>query len=176
MRLRNCILILLATLHVGLVVSGAAELSWFSGTSRAASLLQWYSHLSGTDNNYSFFAPGVGPQERVTFIMTDAEGQSWTDDLKWGRTHEVNLCFSTVPFVMSSVDDDTAYNMMRSMADTMFRRHPTARTVDVRVETYAIELNSGDAAPIYDFPTMQEYREGKRPQWTALYHLEFSRS
>ena len=53
-----------------------------------------YSSLSGADNGYGFFAPGVGAQFLTTFVLTDTEGNEWTDTLDMGSTSEANLRFT----------------------------------------------------------------------------------
>ncbi len=176
MKLRYQLLIIWACGHIGLVITGAAGVNLFSQTDETP-LLQWYRHVTGTDNSFAFFAPEVGPEERVTFRFTDEQGHQWSDDLELAHNQEANLSFGTIPFVLSSVDDPTAWNMMQSMAQSMLRRHPSAVRVEVRVETYAVVQSVNDAlSPSIDFPSMNRYRTGDRPEWLLLYQLTFSRS
>src|SRR5262245_56655013 len=69
-----------ACLHFVLVVCGAAKVS-FTGGSLPVSLLGQYADISGANNTYCFFAPGVASMSRVTLVMRDAHGPEWEDVL-----------------------------------------------------------------------------------------------
>jgi hypothetical protein len=49
-----------------------------------------------------------------------------------------------------------------SWAARVFGRHPQAEAVAVRVEEYML-------------PTLEEYRDGKRPHWQPIYDATFAR-
>lgn len=172
MNSKHKLLMLFAMIHLGLAALGAAAIPM--GTPDNIPLIEWYRHVTGTDNSFSFFAPNVGAQERVVFVLHDADGNTWTDTLRIGPNHEANMCFETVPFVLAATDDPTAWNMLKSMSHTMLDRHPTATRVTVRVEAYAAawETENPDT-PNIDFPRMSEFRDGKRPEWLLKYEVNF---
>lgn len=172
MNAKHKLMMLLAMIHLGLAGLGAAGVPL--GSHDNVPLIEWYRHLTGTDNSFRFFAPGVAPQERVIFELTDSAGNGWADSLRIGPNYEANMCFETVPVVLAAADDRTAWNMLHSMAETMFKRHPTAVQVRVRVETFATAWEAGDSAtPTIDFPRMNEYQQGKRPEWLLVYEVQF---
>ena len=172
MNSRHKLLILLAMSHLGLAALGTAAVSL--GDPEDIPLIEWYRHVTGTDNSFSFFAPGVGPQERVVFVLHDGDGNTWTDTLRIGPNHEANMCFETVPFVLAATDDATAWNMLRSMSKTMLARHSTATRVTVRVEAFAAAWETEKPEqPIIDFPRMSEFQNGKRPEWLLKYEVTF---
>lgn len=169
--MKNKLLMLLAMVHLSFAALGAAMIPL--GDPEHPSLLARYRHMTGTDNDFSFFAPGVGPQERLTFVLTDRSGHQWEETLRFGTNHESNMCFETVSFVLAATDDTTAQNMLESVCETMLRNHSSAVSVKARVETYAAvwASNQGEEQSV-DFPRMQEFAEGKRPQWLLKYEFE----
>jgi hypothetical protein len=169
---KHKLMMLFAMIHLGLAALGAAAVPL--GSPDNVPLVEWYRHFTGTDNSFRFFAPGVAPQERVIFELTDSAGASWTDTLRIGPNHEANMCFETVPVVLAAADDQTAWNMLHSMSETMLKRHPTAVRVNVRVETFAAVWATNESAkPAIDFPRMTEYQRGKRPEWLLVYEVQF---
>jgi hypothetical protein len=177
MKTRHKILIAFACCHIALVALGTAGISLLPGPNIPGETLRLYSHVSGADNNYGFFAPGVGPEQRVTFTMTDKNGRQWQDDLSIGKTHEANLRLGSVSNLLVEVEDDTAELMIQSMAAKMFDLHPQAVSVKVHVDTFAITKNVADESrPAEDFPSMKEYRLGRKPRWIPLYSMTYTRN
>ncbi len=149
-------LCLAAAAHLVLVVCGASGVL-FTGNPNRDSLafrpVRLYGALSGAENGFGFFAPGVGPQLRATFTLSDASGHTWTDTLEQNLTHEAKLRVAgTVPLAMEPGFREDLY---RSWIGTMFGRHPEARRVVLRLE-------------VFDPPTMDEYRAGARARWETI--------
>ena len=150
--------------HVILVVFGAASSTPEADDPRLGPIgrtVGYYATLSGADNGYGFFAPGVAPELRATFTMTDAQGQSWTDTLERKTSHEAELRVTGI--VCMYVTERLRGGLLHSWAATMFGRHPEAAQVKVEVE-------------IYDPPTMEEYRQGQRAQWEVMDTAVFQRN
>jgi hypothetical protein len=163
MNTRHALMVAVAFGHLILVGLGAASLMPDAGnpnSNAAGKALATYGALSGADNGYGFFAPGVAPTMRATFTMSDESGKSWTDVLETGTSHEADLRYAGIAsvFVMA----DFPPSLAQSMAAAMFGRHPTATHVVMLIE-------------VSNPPTMAEYREGKRPQWEPLFQAAFSR-
>ncbi len=160
--------------QLALVALGMAHIGVLPTTTLSGKVLRVYTGLTGADKSYGFFAPGVRHQERATFVITDASGRQWEDDLEFGDSAEANLRLGSTANVLRGVDDETAFHFMRSMADKMFQRHPSAQTIKVQIQAYGIKLpGGGQGVPAIDFPTMAEFRAGKKPQWIDLYSLTF---
>lgn len=159
--------------HIMLVAMGMAHIELPVDTT-PGQLLRIYTGISGADKSYGFFAPGVRHQERAIFVLTDADGKQWQDNLEFGSSREANLRLGSTANVLRAVDDETAFHFMRSMAAKMFARHPSAQTIEVQIQAYCIKLPGGEGTVAQvDFPTMAEYRAGKRPSWIDLYSLTF---
>jgi hypothetical protein len=153
---RHALATFAAACHLVLVVCGASGLL-FTGDPAMGDWprqgVQLYGALSGAENGYGFFAPGVGAQIRATFILTDASGRTWTDTLERGLSHEATL--RAAGSVSLAAEPDFRDDLFRSWIGTMFGRHPEARRVVVRLE-------------MFDPPTMAEYQAGHRAEWEII--------
>src|SRR5262249_50739225 len=150
----------LATVHLLLVVCGAAGLSLLPDGTGPGKALRWYGAMSGSDNGYGFFAPGVASQFRATFTLSDGAGRGWTDTLEGEPNPEVTLRIRSIVGLFAEGGLGPA--LAASWAAKLFGRHPDARHLLVRVEAY-------------DLPTMAEYRDGERPRWQPIYEATFAR-
>ena len=147
-----------AVVQLGFAAAGAMELDF----DHANGVLAEYGALSGTDSAYGFFAPSVGTQLRVTFVLTDAAGAITTDILTTGVSKEADLRIGDMVAIFWMDDHDLQRAMAGSWAGRMLARHPDAVRVAVHLD-------------VYDLPTMAEYREGKRPEWDPYYEAVFVR-
>ena len=62
-----------------------------------------YGLLSGSDNSYAFFAPGVAPEFRVTFTLTDADGNTWEESGNQGATREAELRYDSMTSIAAAL-------------------------------------------------------------------------
>src|SRR4051812_32223157 len=58
---------------------------------RVGNLLDLYGDLSGSNEKYGFFAPGIGGQFGVFFDLIDGNGKKQTLQLESGINHETDL-------------------------------------------------------------------------------------
>jgi hypothetical protein len=154
----------LALIHLILVACGALGISWEKKGSPWPKVLQAIRESSGSDANHGYFAPGVGPNYRMTFILKDAKGRTWTDILEKTDYHEANLRLAGIVDVMVSSDDfaDEYSAFAKSCAAKVLARHPSAVLVTVRVERDQT-------------PSMAEWRAGKRVEWEKENDFTFTR-
>jgi hypothetical protein len=145
-----------AVVQLGFAAAGAAELDF----DRANQVITQYGALSGTDSSYGFFAPSVGTQLRVKFELTDAEGKKSEDILTTGASHEADLRIGDMVAMFWMAEQDLQRAMAACWAGRILARHPDADCVVVHLDAY-------------DLPTMAEYREGQRPDWSPYYEAEF---
>lgn len=137
---------LAATAHVGLVAMGAA------GASPGGALAH-YAAIAGTEGPYGFFAPGVAPELKATFEMEDDRGAVTTGVLETGVTPEADRRFKNIVTKLWLVSDKAGERVFSAAwAKHMLARHPSAKTVTVRVDAY-------------DLPTMRAWQNGARPTW-----------
>lgn len=171
MKTRHKLLIAFGIGHILLVACGAAGLMKGPINNPVSDAARAYAKLSGADNGYGFFAPNVGAQFRTVFIMQDAAGREWQQDLNIGSSSEANLRFTGISSQLVDLPPVPRHRLLQSFAAMMFGRNPDAKTVTVRLEIYGFD-RSRDVA---DFPTMAEYREGVRPEWLPMLDATFTR-
>jgi hypothetical protein len=153
---RHALATLAAACHLALVVCGACGLVFAADPREDGPVrrpLRLYGALSGAENGYGFFAPGVGPQLRATFTLTDASGRTWTDTLERGMSREAQLrAGGSVALASEPAFRD---DLFRSWAGTLFGRHPDARKLVICLQ-------------MFDPPTMAEHRAGARAEWETI--------
>ena len=147
----------LAGIHLFLVVCGATKKPLLPREHPASDTLRIYGAVSGSDSHYGFFAPEVGPQIRVVFLLTDANGKTRSETPGEGLNPEASLRAGSTTSVFNApeMDDATRKALLASWADGMFAKHPDVEKVTIRLE-------------IFDPLTMSEYQQGKRPAWKLM--------
>ena len=147
----------LAAAHLILVACGAARtipgLDTLPGWS-----VRWYGSLSGGTNSYGFFKE-VGSGCKVTFTMTDEAGNTWEDELDRAGNREAWMRANGSIYMIIDLNDQLA----ASWAANMFARHPSARQVYIQFDQF-------------DPPSMENYRNGVRPEWQTTYARVFLRT
>ncbi len=89
MNRRHAIWTALAALHLGLVAFCSAGLMP-SFDNIPGQTLRWYGSMSGATNRYGFFKE-VGTGCKVTFLLTDRSGRTWTDTLNQAGNREAEM-------------------------------------------------------------------------------------
>jgi len=171
MKLRHKLLLAFAAFHVVLVAMGATGTPSPINFTAAGDLVSAYSALSGADNGYGFFA-GVGAQHRTRFFLTDANGKTWSDNLELGSNSEASMRFTGISNLLPSMSENDRLAIYKSMAATMFGRHPNAETVTVRMDVWGFDQKGAPA----DYPSMKQYRDGVRPRWLPVEEITFTRA
>ncbi|WP_437285768.1 hypothetical protein [Sorangium sp. So ce406] len=150
---------LAAAAHLGCVLLGALHVDP-QGAGRLGRVIAYHSALSGADSGYNFFAPSVGALPWARFQVTDARGRVNADALESGANHEADLRVrSLVSLFLTEEDESLRRALAASLAGKVLARYPGAASVVVRLE-------------ICDLPSMEEYRDGKRPAWNLIYRAK----
>ncbi|WP_272138213.1 hypothetical protein [Stigmatella ashevillensis] len=142
-----------------LAACSAAHLQPFKELGTPGRFVQAYSQLTGASSRFSFFAPGVSPELKVSFEVQKASGEVIQDDFN-SESEEMNLRVHSmlIRFGLKDIQDLLA----RSWGAAMFGRHPDARAVTVIVN-------------VFDLPSMEGYRAGERPAWKEQYRAVLER-
>jgi hypothetical protein len=120
-----------------------------------------YLNVAGLYRGYGYFAPAVGSDVRVAFVLTDSAGRRSFVDLS-SSSREVSLhydCMIRESMRMPSVRDA----FTRSWAAYIFNQYPHAAVVTVLAETLNI-------------PAMTQLARGAQQNWEIIYLANFSRS
>ncbi|MFN4260707.1 MAG: hypothetical protein ACK4RK_15530 [Gemmataceae bacterium] len=153
------ILVFLAAAHLTLAACSAAH--WrLPPDNTMGKFLAWYGSVSGAGSTFPFFAPKVAPQLKATFTLTDAEGQTWTEEAEQGDNREANLRYLSTINLFSYPEVGEA--VAASWAAHLLGNYSDAQTVQVQVD-------------VLELPSMEHYRDGDRPRWRLLYQRSFTR-
>ncbi len=151
-----------AAAHLGCVLLGALHVD-LQRAGRLGRGVAYYGALSGADSSYNFFAPSVGALPWARFQVTDARGRRIDDVLESGANPEAQLRIrSLVALFVTEEDASMRRSLAASWAGKVLARYPGAESVVARVE-------------ICDLPSMQEYRDDKRPAWNLIYEAKLVR-
>ncbi len=163
MSVRQIVVTALALVHLTFVACRATNFFPQRAHTVPGHALDWYGAMSGANMDYGFFAPRVGEEVRVRFVVTDASGHTLTDDLEAGHNKEVKLRLAGA-FALLTEPGEPAFqeDLLACWAAALFGRHPQARLVGAYVEMYRV-------------PSMAEYRAGARPSWEPLGAAAFRR-
>ena len=142
-------LVMVACSAVGLLPGVDRPLQWG---------LRWYGSISGASNSYGFFKE-VGSGCKVTFTLTDEDGNTWQDELNRAGNREAEMRANGSIYLLG----DYADLLAASWAANLLARHPSARQVIVQFEQF-------------DPPSMADYRDGARPEWRTSYLKVFLRN
>jgi hypothetical protein len=160
MSLRFGLLTAFAAFHLVLVACGAAHIRLFSPRTPVGHTVDAYAALSGADNTFGFFAPGVAPRFTVQFTLTDDAGRSWDEQAEQGVTREANLRFDSMASMFTF--KGLRGKVGASWAAALFGRYPHVRQVEILAEAEVM-------------PTMEAYRDGLRPESETVYNATFTR-
>lgn len=153
----------IAVFHLSLVTLGAAKVD-YGALPKIGRFLTFYGNLTGSNNSYGFFSPGVFDQLRARFEVIDQNGKSQFVPLESGVSHEADLRVGNIiDQLQNDFDDDKMKfqrSLSRSLVGTIFGRYPEAERVTVYLDRF-------------DTISMDEYRKGERPKWSPVYQATF---
>ena len=163
-RMQRMFLVGFFSCHIALVVAGAAHLT-SSVHGPVGRGLRLYNALSGAGDSYSFFAPTVGPQLRVRFILSSPQGERSEETLETGKSREVGFRLGNLAgtIYIAAKRTDLRRAFLGALAASSFGAHPEASHVQVNIEEWVM-------------PTMADYRAVVRPRWRVLNDATFVRT
>lgn len=155
----------LISTHLILVFGGACGWKPPKTWNNFGTILRSYGEISGADSGYGFFAPDVGPSYHATFTLYDQSGRIWTDRLENGAISESRLRLMSIidkgfSLGMAKKSSDFRHRLAESLANAMFRKHPSAERVIFQVEAMVV-------------PTMKEVGKDSGPKF--VYQAEFAK-
>ncbi|MGH9877582.1 MAG: hypothetical protein ACRD5H_08080 [Nitrososphaerales archaeon] len=139
--------------HLALVICGALNFApWIGGGFFNKSLVM-YTDVTGARYSYGFFAPDV-PNQALAVVTSENESGEKTVEAFGAGTREIDHRITTMMSFFTVVDTDNLH--AASLAGYAFDHHPEAKKVTVSLRCYTI-------------PSMEEYRQGKRPTADEYY-------
>lgn len=116
-------------------------------------------NYSGSNNIFSFFAPGLSDQPYVVYALKDTMQKERMVDLTGNSpdfSNRINNIYGylTLPEARPVIS--------ASLAAFMLRRYPSSEKIRV-------------AMVVQQIPDMKEYRSGERCQWRFWFHRDFQK-
>lgn len=157
---RQLALVIVAGAHLGLVTASALR-KHVHGDGWVARAVREYGVLSGAESYFTFFAPGVDTQLRPVFEIEDRRSGAVSEDLlQRGTSTEVALRIANLTGLLWWEEEATRRALVGAWIGAMRARHPEAGDMPLRIE-------------VCELPSMDEHRQGRRPEWRLLYRDTF---
>jgi hypothetical protein len=161
MPLKHKIYFLLAGLHLVLIALFASHFGeWGNAKLTVIKAASFIGDYTGSNNIFSFFAPGLSDQPYVVYATKDTTGKEHVLDLKGNSpdfTNRINNIYGYLTL------EEGRSIFAASLAQFVLQRYPSADKVRV-------------AMVVQKIPTMDEFRNGKRCQWHFWFHRDFEKN
>ena len=151
----------LAVIHlimVGLFASHFAE--WGKPESLVNKGLSTVGDYTGSNNIFSFFAPGLSDQPYVVYAIKDTLNKEHYIDLQ-GTSPDFTNRLNNIYGYLTLPEARPVFSA--SLAQYVLNRHPEANTVRV-------------AMVIQKIPSLQAYKNGERCKWHFWFNRDFERN
>jgi len=124
-----------------------------------------YARTTGTGAGFGFFSPAIPKEVQVTFDVDTADRGLIHTTLQEETVPEVSFRVGNMIRLMNRHfrQEKVMRSLAASLSANIFSRYPSARTVTLN-------------AFIYDFPSMEEARNGKRAEPKKVYSVKFGRA
>jgi len=158
MPLKHKLYYALAAFHLLMVALYATHFAaWGNADNKVFDTMGKVGKFTGSNNIFSFFAPGISDQPYVVYAIKDSTGKEQLIDLTGNSldfTNRLNNIYGylTLPEARSVLS--------ASMAQTILNLHPSASEIRV-------------AMVVQKIPTIDEYNQGNRVQWQFWFQKDF---
>ncbi len=148
----------LAAVHLLMIALYATHFAdWGNSENAVAKTIATVGSYAGSNNIFSFFAPGLSDQPYVVYAIQSKDGKERFIDLKGSSpdfTNRVNNIYGYLTL------NEARPILSASLAQTMLQRYPDA--VKIRV-----------AMVVQQIPDMHQYRNGERSHWRFWFQNDF---
>jgi hypothetical protein len=161
MPLKHKLYFLLASLHLVMIAVFASHFGeWGNAELPVIKAATCIGDYTGSNNIFSFFAPGLSDQPYVVYATKDSSGKEHTIDLK-GNSPDFTNRINNIYGYLTLEEGRSIFSA--SLAQFVLQRYPS--TDKVRV-----------AMVVQKIPNMNEFRNGKRCQWHFWFHRDFEKN
>lgn len=162
MKKRYVFFALLAAAQLVLVICNTFGIPMGFGSSRLAQAVAYSKNLTGADSGFAFFASPIAGEVRAIFRLTDHDGNVRVQPITWSNSSEVNDRLRNAVGSMANFQNIQG-DVAASLAAVLFGKNPDVTTIEVLVDGQSL-------------PSMQQYREGLRPEWLPIFRQTFKRT
>lgn len=150
----------IAALHlimISLYASHFAE--WGKSDLQLAKAVSTVGHYTGSNNIFSFFAPGLSDQPYVVYTVKDTLGKEQIIDLK-GSSPDFSNRVNNIYGYLTLPEARMVFSA--SLSRFILDRYPAANKVRV-------------AMVVQKIPTIEEFQNGGRSHWRFWFHRDFQK-
>ena len=124
----------------------------------------WYSRVTGAGGGFGFFSPDIPQEVMLSFDVETDDGKTVHTTLQEMTVPEVRFRLGNMIRLMMKTykNERVVRSIAASLASRVFMQYPNAKTVTLE-------------ASIHEFPSMDQYREGKRTELKKIYTVQFGR-
>ncbi len=149
-----------AIFHLIMVALFAAHAADWGSNNKIVKILGNVGNFAGSNNIFSFFAPGLSDQPFVVYDLKDTTGKNHVIDLK-GSSREVSNRINNIYGYLTIKEGRLIISA--SLAKFMLHQYPSAEKVRV-------------AMVVQKIPSMSEFSKGERSKWHFWFHRDFERN
>lgn len=151
----------LASVHLIMIALFAAHLGeWQKAGLPVMKAVSCIGDYTGSNNIFSFFAPGLSDQPYVVYATKDTTGKEHTFDLQ-GSSPDFTNRINNIYGYLTLEEGRSIFSA--SLAQFILQLYPSADKVRV-------------AMVVQKIPRMDEFRNGKRCQWHFWFHRDFEKN
>lgn len=158
MPFRHKLYFFLAAAHLLMVILFATHFTaWGKMDHPAAKAAAVVGHYTGSNNIFSFFAPGISDQPYVIYVTKDSSGKEKYLDLKGNSPEFANRVNNVYGYLTLP---EARPVLSASLAQAVQQRYPEAEKIRV-------------AMVIQQIPGMAAYRRGERNHWQFCFYRDY---
>lgn len=161
MRIQRPILVYaMIGLHFGLLLLGILRVSLPTRLGRSLQL--GYARITGAGGSFGFFSPNVPRGTDISFAVELESGQVIQTALQDSIALEVRARLSNMLHLLEKHYENgkVVRSIAASLTAAVYRRYPDAKTITI-------------SANFIQFPSMQQYQQGKKTEWKPIYSAKF---
>jgi hypothetical protein len=152
---------LLASFHLVMIALFASHFGeWGKAELPVIKAVTSIGDYTGSNNIFSFFAPGLSDQPYVVYATKDSSGKEHILDLK-GNSPDFTNRINNIYGYLTLEEGRSIFSA--SLAQFVLQQYPAADKIRV-------------AMVVQKIPTMDEFRNGKRCQWHFWFHRDFEKN
>jgi len=151
----------LLTLHFFLLACGMLKI-WLPAQSLRVGQVV-YARLTGAGGTFGFFSPNAPRDVQLVFGIEKKNGERFLTTLDQEAGSEVRARLVNMTGLLGNEfkHEKVVRSIAASLSAAMFRKYPEARYVTL-------------SANFVNFPDLEDYRKGKRPELLNVYTAKFA--
>ena len=157
---KHKIYFVLAAIHILMIALFTTHFTgWANMDNKFLKTIATIGNYSGSNNIFSFFAPGLSDQPYVIYVTKNKKGEENVIDFK-GRSPEFAKRINNIYGYLTLSESRPVISA--SLAQFVLQRYPDAEKIRVSMVVQQI-------------PDMEQYRQGERNHWQFWFYRDYMR-